>query len=179
MLVSNEFDKMQIPYLRGTNMPSSCIRFVWRQPEFAFLCGGFGCRTFYFSVVKQNTNFDLSPYKIKTWDTHWACPVGFYIFLLTGLRRYAIISLAILPEGYHYGGGCSFFPEGGSFSPSEIIKEGVVPMIFIVHLVYRGNLRNAFCIYDVTYRVCGSVSEQKQVITKKDNRPATNIAVIF
>ena len=33
-----EFDKMQIPYKRKYSNISICIRFVWRRPEFAFLC---------------------------------------------------------------------------------------------------------------------------------------------
>ena len=35
--------------------PDLYMRFVWRQPEFAFLCVDFGRRTFYFEAKKVRT----------------------------------------------------------------------------------------------------------------------------
>ena len=42
-----EFDKMQVPYSDCVRMLIFCIWFVWRRPEFAFLCADFGRRTFF------------------------------------------------------------------------------------------------------------------------------------
>ena len=52
----NEFDKMQIPYtVKSIAIYPFCIWFVWRRPEFAFLCAGFKSAHFFiFNIKEQN-----------------------------------------------------------------------------------------------------------------------------
>ncbi len=82
---------------------------------------------------------------------------------------------------HHYGGGCSFSLERKEinifFAPFAIFTKGVVPMIYSSHLyVTYDNDRRYF---SVSYCYSNYFASYETKIKEKDNRPATNIAVIF
>ena len=86
-----------------------------------------------------------------------------------------------MPSGRTSNGGGCFLPikftEGEIFTPSEYIEEGVVPMIFQKHLCLSWLLTKRFSRsvrYLSRLQLCSSGANKQ----KRNNRPATNIAVI-
>lgn len=52
---------MQIPYRESYSIPYLYM-FVWRRPEFAFLCADFGRRTFLFAKESVNQKSNIGGY---------------------------------------------------------------------------------------------------------------------
>ena len=84
-----EFDKMQIPLTADCGvLHSFYVKLVWRLSEFAFLCGGFGRRTFWFQelLCSEIYKFRLSLKRPQAESKDSACGVFIRLRGLPNLR---------------------------------------------------------------------------------------------